>query len=136
MANSYYGSPVQYYYKLFGYINTNGQFIVPFKLAEASEFKFGYAKVFDIAFNKYCFVDASGKYLSIDASICTPISKLFFKVSKDDKEGLINNVGDEILPVEYDSIIQDFYGNIIAIKESDKPIKLVIDINNNILFEQ
>ncbi len=101
-----------------GFVNTNGEEIVPCKYDEVHEFCDGMAAVSKE--NKWGFVNTHGEQvISCKYNSAGNFRDGMATVVKDNKWGFVNTLGEEVVSCKYDEV-HEFYGGMAAVLKENK----------------
>lgn len=90
----------------YGYINKKGETVIDFKYEEAKEFNEGIAFATDNDSDLWQCIDAQGNVVfTLTSSFLVPLGHGYIQAHKDNKVGIINAKGEEVLPFLYDLIL-------------------------------
>lgn len=114
----------------YGFINTNGDVVVPIKYAVASNYSYGFAAVKDG--NAAYFVDKTGKMLTEETYMDTKAFSEGLAAAQDQyfKYGFINTKGEVVIPFEY-SAVSWFKEGIVAVGMNENGKMRYAYVNKN-----
>ena len=105
--------------KLYGFINEKGEQIIENKYKYVSDFNEGLAKVEEFE-NFFLFINKNGAVeFSINCEDATSVINGFVIFKKNEKYGVLNNKGEEIIECKYDKI-KEHKDGLFAVKSKEK----------------
>lgn len=111
----------------YGFVNTKGKTVIPFKYASAESFSEGLAVVSKAEYDgeyilpgNYGFIDKTGKVVvPFNYDYANSFSEGLATVRKNDKWGAINKQGKVVVPLKFEGVLGDFSNGLASVVRND-----------------